>query len=158
MKNFGKISLSALTVAALASAALAASHGGELPASVKARQAHMSLNGFNIGVLAGMARGKVDYDAEAASAAAKNLAALAGMDQSRYWEPGTDSDSLAGTRALPAIWANPEDVASKAAALADATAALAGTAGDGLEALQAGLGPVGQACGACHKAYQLPKD
>ncbi len=158
MKKFGKISLSALTVAALASAALAASHGGELPAPVKARQAHMSLNGFNIGVLAGMARGKIDYDAATASGAAKNLAALASMDYSRYWEPGTDSDSLAGTRALPAIWANSDDVIAKATALATATTALAGTAGDGLEALQTGLGPVGQACGACHKAYQLPEN
>ncbi|AZQ69683.1 hypothetical protein EF888_11345 [Silicimonas algicola] len=38
--------------------------------------------------------------------------------------------------------------------LREATAALASVAGDGQEALAAGMGTVGQACGACHKAHR----
>lgn len=158
MKTFVKFSVAALAAGAVATAALAASHGGDLPASVKARKAQMALHGFNVGLLAGMAQGKIEYDAAAASAAASNLAALSKIDTTRYWEPGTDSDSLEGSRALPAIWQNLDDVVAKYDAFGEAATALAATAGDGLDALKAGLGPVGEACGACHKAYQLPNN
>ena len=58
--------VSVAAVAALAAPVVfAGSHGGDLPAAVKARQAHMSLNGHNIGVLVPMMRGDVEYDAEA---------------------------------------------------------------------------------------------
>jgi cytochrome c556 len=59
-----------------------------------------------------------------------------------------------GTAALPAIWEDGSDIGDKVQALEDATAALADTAGDGVEAIQAGMGAVGGACGACHKAYR----
>ena len=139
-------------------AAIAASHGGELPPGVKARQAHMQLYAHNVGILGGMARERTEYEAKAASAAAANLAALSKLDQMTYWTPGTDSDSLVGTRALPAIWENTPDVLEKAAALTSAAEALAATAGQGLGAVQEGMGAVGGACRACHKAYQLPDD
>lgn len=137
-----------------AGTAFAGGHTGN-PA-VKARKAHMQLYGHNLGILGGMARGNAEYNAEAASAAASNLAALAQLDQSTYWAPGTDSDALPGeSRALPALWENIPDAIEKGQALATAAMALSETAGDGLEAVQAGLGPVGRVCGQCHEAYQL---
>ena len=145
-------------IAGTATLALAGSHGGDLPASVKARKAHMQLYGYNIGVLAGMARGNMDYDAAMATTAASNIAALSSMDIARYWEEGTDSDTLVESRALPAIWENLDDVAAKNTALHEAATAAAASAGDGLEAVQAGVGAIGKACGACHEDYQLPKD
>lgn len=144
-----------LVIAAAGLAGPGAALAQDVPPAVKARQAHMSLYAHNIGILGGMARGNIDYDAAAASAAASNLAALAALDQSTYWPPGTDSDTLMESRALPAIWENLPDVIEKAGALRGATEALAATAGDGLDAVRAGLGPVGQACGACHESYQL---
>ena len=150
--------ISAVTVscALIAGTAFAGGHSGN-PA-VKARKAHMQLYQHNIGTLGGMARGNTEYNADAATAAARNLATLATLDQSGYWPPGTDSDTLGDeTAALPAIWEKFPAILENAQALASSSAALAETAGNGLEALQAGIGPVGGACGACHKAYQKPR-
>ncbi len=155
MSKFPKILIAATLAAAVSAPAFAESHSADLPPAVKARQAHMQLYAHNIGILAGMARGTAEYNAEAASAAASNIAALSSLNQSTYWAPGTDSDAVEGSRALPALWENIPDAIAKGEALTTAAAALAGTAGDGLEAVQAGLGPVGRACGACHEDYQL---
>ena len=125
--------------------------------AVEARKAHMDLYAFNLGLLGGMARGNIDYDADAASAAASNLATLTKLDQSRYWEPGTDSDTLVETRALPAIWENMADVGAKSAAMREAALAMQAAAGTDLASLQAAMGALGGACGDCHKAYRTPQ-
>ena len=147
-----------LVIAAAGIVAPVAAVAQDVPPAVKARQAHMQLYAHNLGILGGMARGNADYDAAAATAAASNLAALASLNQASYWAPGTDSDTIMETRALPAIWENIPDVLEKAAALQTATVALAAAAGDGLDAVRANLGPVGQACGACHESYQMPNN
>lgn len=136
--------------------AIAGGHGGN-PA-VKARKAHMQLYAHNLGILGGMAKGEVEYDADAASAAANNLAALTAFDQRSYWAPGTSTDELGEeTRALPAIWQEGSKAGEIGGQLAEAAAALAAVAGDGQAALGPAMGGVGGACGACHKAYQQPK-
>ena len=58
---------------------------------------------------------------------------------------------------MPELWDNMGDAQSKQTALIAATGTLAEVAGDGLDALRANLGPVGQACSACHKVYREPK-
>jgi cytochrome c556 len=86
---------------------------------------------------------------------AANLAALAAYDPSGLFAPGTSNADLPGeTRALPAIWENPEDVGAKFAAYAEAAQALAAVAGDGRAAMGGALGAVGQACQACHDDYR----
>lgn len=130
----------------------------DLPREVSARLNHMGLYGFNLGTLGGMARGNIEYDAAAASAAASNLHAMAMIDQSAYWTEGTSTADLSeGTRALPAIW---EDTAGFEEAKADmvtAAAAMQEVAGDGLEAVQANMEALGGACGACHEDYRQPE-
>lgn len=158
MNGLKTIAVAGAVLATVAMPAFAGGHGGDLPPAVKARQAHMSLYAFNIGTLAGMAKGEVEYNAEAASAAAGNLSALASLSQASYWAADTDSETVDGSRSLPALWANIPDAIAKSEAFSAAAASLAGTAGDGLEALQAGLGPVGKACGDCHKAYRKPNE
>ena len=138
----------------IATASFAGGHGGN-PA-VDARQAHMKLYGFNLGILGGMARGNAEYDAEMASAAAANMAALVKLNQSAYWPMGSDNASIEGTRALPALWENFGDVMKISGDFVAAAENLAAVAGNGLEALQGAIGPVGGACGACHKAYRAP--
>jgi cytochrome c556 len=152
MKTFVKAIVPALGAAAIATAAFAQD---DLPAPVKARKAHMQLYGYNVGILANMARGNTEYDAEAATAAAESLTTLSGMNHERYWAPGTDNESLEGTKALPAIWDNLPDVIEKTEALHEASISLAGTAGDRIEALQGGLKQVGGACGDCHEDYRV---
>jgi cytochrome c556 len=102
-----------------------------------------------------MAQEKAPYDAAAAKAAAEELAALAGQDWTPLFPAG--SSDGADNRALPAIWENLEDFMIKHKDLIAATAALAPVAGTDLASLKAGFGPVGAACGACHKDYRKPE-
>ena len=129
-----------------------------IEAAVKARKAQMTLYAFNLGLLGGMAKGKIDYDAEKAQAAASGIAAVASLDASRMWLPGTDNTAIENTRALPAIWADGSDVGVKAQEFSAAVAAMDAAAGQGLEALQGAMGGLGGACGSCHKAYRAPKN
>lgn len=138
----------------LAGAALAQS---AVDGAVKARKAHMQLYAFNLGTLGAMAKGEVDYDAERAAQAAGNLAALASISQAGYWPQGSAQGEVEGSRALPALWTSGDDVMAKAAAFNEAVTALAGAAGTDLASLQAAMGPVGQACGACHETYRAPE-
>ena len=154
MRSHLKITVAGLAAAAcVATAALAGGHAGN-PA-VKARQAHMQLYAFNLGILGAMAKGDAEYNADAAAGAANNMASLSGAYQMAYWTPGTDSDSVDTSKAAAAMWDNIEDAVAKGMALNEASVALAAVAGDSLEALQGAMGPVGAACGACHKAYRV---
>jgi cytochrome c556 len=159
MKRFTTLACSALFVLAAAGIATSGGHADKaIEAAVKARKAQMNLYSFNIGLLGGMAKGEVDYDAAAAKAAAGNLAALAAMDQSRFWPPGSDTEAFGeGTRALPKIWTADSKAGEIGGAFAQATANLSAVAGDGLDALRGAIGPVGKGCGDCHDGYRQPK-
>lgn len=152
-----------LTVVATAGAFIVASAafaGGHLTEdqqrAVDARQSHMGLYGFNLGPLGAMAQDKIPYDAEVAAAAAANLAALANMSHDAYWVEGTDG-SGDGIRAKAEIWTDMDGFKAEDMKLAAATTALAAVAGDGLDAMRAAFGPVGQSCGSCHEAYRAPR-
>lgn len=145
-----QLSLFAAT-AALSLGGIAFAHAEEdMHPAVVARHAHMQLLAHNIGVLGGMAQGKMDYDAEQAQAAANSLAAVAGLSQQGYWPEGTAE----GTRALPAIWDNMDDYMSKNDDLAMAAAAMADVAGTDLASLQGAMGNLGGTCSACHREYR----
>ena len=126
--------------------------------ATKARQAQMQLYAFNLGLLGGMAKGEVPYDATAASAAAGNLASLAQLDQSRLWPEGSDEMGVEGSKVMAELWQNMPDVMSKGADLVTAATAMEVAAGTDLANLQAAMGPLGGACGACHKAYRVPSN
>lgn len=136
--------------------ALAASHAGPHDGAIKARKAQMQLYAYNLGALGAMAKGEVEYTAEAASAAASNLAMLTKLDQSTMWPAESDSMSVDNSRALPDMWDNFPDVMAKGQALVTAAAAMETAAGQGLDELRAAMGAVGGACGGCHKVYRQP--
>lgn len=136
--------------------AVTAVNAQDVDAAIKARKAHMQLYGHHLGILGAMAKGETEYNAELAASVAGDLAKLTSMGQASYWVPGSDNASAEKTRLLPAAAQNGADVGAKAQDLAKAAAAMAETAGDSLEALQASMGPVGGSCGACHKAYRQP--
>lgn len=130
----------------------------QIAAGIKARQSQMQLHAFNLGVLGAMAKEEAPYDAAAASGAANNLVALASLSQAGYWLPGSDSDSVEGTRALPAIWAADSKVGEKAKDFVGAAMAMQSAAGTDLGALQAAMGAVGKSCGGCHESYRKPNE
>ena len=126
--------------------------------AVKARKATMQIYAFNMGQLAGMAKGKAPYDANKASIAATNLNLATMMKNGAMWPRGSDNAALGDkTRALPKIWEAGSGVGQKSKNLKTAVASLAKAAGKGQAALAAAFGPVGKACGGCHKAFRAPK-
>jgi cytochrome c556 len=158
MKKTVAAMVGTLGVVALAGTAIGGSHADKaVEAAMKARDAQMDLYAFNLGLLGDMAKGAVAYDADAAQAAASNLAALTALDQSRLWPEGSDEMSVE-TRAKVEIWDNMDDFMAKGDDLMKAAAAMADAAGNGVEAIQAQIGAVGGACGACHKAYRAPEN
>ena len=157
MTYFRHLTTGAILIAATTSAFAGGHSSTPEEAAMAARSAHMSLYSFNLGPLGEMVKGNLDYDAEVAAAAANNLAALASIDSSRYWLDGTDM-SVEGSRAKPEIWSDPTGYAAAEMALTEAATALAAVAGNDLDALKAGFGPVGEACGVCHKAYRGPRN
>jgi cytochrome c556 len=131
----------------------------DVPAEVRARQGLMQLNQLHAGTLFAMVQGKRDYDAEVAKTAAANIVLQASIDQRLLWPEGTDAEALPGaTRALPAIWQNYPDIEEKAKAWLAAAQSVEAVAGNGLEALQGAIGPLGGACKACHDDYRASRN
>ena len=130
----------------------------QIAAGIKARQSQMQLYAFNLGTLGAMAKQETAYDATAASSAADNLAALASLSQAGYWLPGSDSNSVEGSRALPAIWTADSKIGEEGKNFLDAVLAMQSAAGTDLASLQGAMGAVGKSCGSCHKSYRKPKE
>jgi cytochrome c556 len=80
------------------------------------------------------------------------------LEASLYWVPGSAQGEVEGSRALPAIWENPEEHQAQIAAFQEATAALQAAAGTDQASLQAALQGVGQVCGSCHEAFRAESE
>ena len=141
----------------LATTATAGAQEGPFAAALEARQGQFKLMGFNIGPLATMAQGRVPYDPAVAKTAADNIATIASLDQSRMWPAGSDNESIEGTRALPSIWADPEDFAAKLEGLRTAASAMQQAAGTDLNGLRGAVRELGAACSACHENHREPE-
>lgn len=138
-----------------ATAAHTDGHDNPFSAHIAARHGQMNLMAFNISTLGGMARGTIEYDAEAAQVAAGNLATLAMLNGRSMWPEGSDNGALGdATRALPAIWENGAEFGAAWGAYIAAVNAMNEAAGGGLEALQGAIGPLGAGCGGCHRAFR----
>ena len=124
---------------------------------VGARQGQFKLLAANIGPLAGMARGNIEYDAETAQRAADNIAAITSLHQDRLWPEGSDNDSIDTTRALPSIWTNNADFMAKFEDLRTAAQGMQAAAGTDLDALRGQLRSLGGACSARHEAHRQPE-
>lgn len=123
--------------------------------AIKARRGFMQIVEFNVGPLYGMAKGKIEYDAEAAATYANNLKAAAMMNNGAMWPEGSANEFYSGvTRALPSIWTTYPKVAEANQAWKDATNDLAEVAGNGLDALRSKLGAVGDSCKGCHDDFR----
>lgn len=149
----------ALFVLATALVAPVFAEDGPHDKAIKARQSMFQLYSFSMGILGGMAKEKIEYNADLAAEMAANLNAAANLGQSAFWPAGSDNGNPenAKTRALPAIWDTYPAITEKGDALKAAAAVLAENAGNGLEALQGAIGDVGQACKGCHDDFRAEK-
>ena len=149
----------AITVALLSTTGVVAQDKGPHDKAIKARQSLMQLYNFNLGILGDMAKGDVDYNAEAAQAAADNLLAAVSMNQGAMWPAGSDSENAANrkNRAKPVIWENFPKVAEAGKAAFTAATAMQGAAGNGLDSLKGAMGDVGKSCKGCHDDFRAER-
>ena len=131
---------------------------GHIDGAIKARKAVMQLRSFELGRLAAMAKGNVEYDAKTASVAANNLKVLSQLNAMAMWPQGSDNVAMPdATRALPNIWSEFPKVSEANKAYVMAVDNLAQTVGKDLASLQAGLGEVGKTCQGCHMPFRAKK-
>ncbi len=125
--------------------------------NIEARQGFFQMLSLNMGTLAGMAKGEIEYDEAAASTAATNIETLTHYTLPALFIPGSASGEVDDTAAKPDIWAKPEDFQAKFAGLGEAAAG----AGEAVKGGQGNVGPVvaklGAACKACHDNYREKK-
>ena len=120
---------------------------------VKQRQAAMTLQGKYFGPLAGMAQGKLPYDANIVQRNAGYLDVLDKMPWDGF-DPSTKSVT-AKTAALPAIWNEPAKFKEAQERLQSEVSRLVSVSKGGDEgAVKAQIGAVGKACGNCHENFR----
>jgi cytochrome c556 len=144
-------------VAALATAILAASFAGNSAAQakpeqlVKQRQSKMTLQGKYFGPLAGMAQGRVPYDAKVVQRNAEFLQALSRM----AWDGFDPSTKDVNSRALPAVFTDTAKFKQAADRLEQEASKLVAVSKSGDEsAVKAQIGAIGKACNGCHDSFQ----
>lgn len=149
-----KIFVTALVVAATMTggSAMAQEHKNQ----IKARQGQFWTLAINLGVLGSMAKGEVEYSAEAAQAAADSIKGVSMVNMATLFPEGSDNMMVDGTRAQPTIWEQNDDFLAKWAALGEAATNASANAGNGQEALGPILGALGGTCKACHEAHRAP--
>ena len=118
---------------------------------VAQRQAAMKLQGKYFGPLAGMAQGKVPYNASIVQRNAGFLGNLSRMP----WDGFDPSTKDVKSASLPAIFTDVAKFKNAADRLETETSKLYDMSRSGDEAsVKAQIGAVGKACGACHDTFQ----
>ena len=148
MKRSGLAAVAALVVGLSAGAAFAQQKPEVL---VKQRQSVMTLQGKYFGPMAGMAQGKVPYNADVVK---RNSAFLDNLSRMAWdgFEPSTKDVKSA---ALPAVYEQQPKFKEAAARLENEAHKLYEVAQHGDEAaVKAQIGAVGKACGGCHESFR----
>jgi cytochrome c556 len=118
---------------------------------VKQRQAAMTLQGKYFGPLAGMAQGKVPYNADTVAMNAAFLDALSRMP----WDGFAESTKDVKSAALPAVWSEGAKFKEAQENFQNAVQGLVKVSRGGDEATQkAAIGAVGKTCGGCHQNFR----
>lgn len=119
---------------------------------VKQRQAVMTLQGKYFGPMAGMAQGKLPYNADVVK---RNSAYLDNLSRMAWdtFDPSTKDVKPSG--ALPVIWEQADKFKEAASRLENEAHKLYQIAQSGDEAaVKAQIGAVGKSCGGCHNDFR----
>ena len=121
---------------------------------VKQRQAAMTLQGKYFGPLAGMAQGKVPYDAKVVARNASYLDVLDKMP----WDGFAPATKGVKSQALPVVFSNTAKFTDAQTRLETEISKLASVSKGGDEsAVKAQIGAVGKACAGCHDDFREKK-
>lgn len=150
------IALAATATAIIGAGAAVAQDNFRFP--LKARQGQMATLAVNLGILGGMAKGEMDYNAELAQTAADNIVAISSLNLMPLLPQGSDSDSIEGTRAKPSVWTDNADFLSEWENLGKQAIAMQEVASNGADAIGPAMGGLGKACQTCHESHQVPRN
>ena len=145
----------AILAAAFAIPTVALAADDPVSDTIAARQGYYKLLGANMGVLAGMAQGDIDYDSSSAQTAADNMVVLTTYDLGHLYMPGTSADDSDKSRALAKIWEDFAGVKEKGGAFVEAAMAMQAVAGAGKGEMAGALGALGGSCKGCHDTYRV---
>lgn len=148
-----KRSLSSILIAAatLATALPAAAQFAKPEDAIKYRKGAFTVMAAHFGRVAGMAQGKIPFDAKAAAQNAEVATFMSTLPFAGFGA-GTDKGE---TRAKPEIWAEMDKFNAGAKKMQDEMAKLnAAAKGGNLDAIKAAAGEVGKTCKGCHDEYR----
>ncbi len=151
-KTLRTTTLAVTAAAGLAFSIGAASHMVKEEPRQSYRQSYFTLVAMNFGPIGAMVKGEMPWDDAMLKTFADDLGALAAMDVSRAFTPGSEQGT---TRAKPGIWENPDDFRTKLGDMREALVGLQKAAASGdREAIAGAVGTAGKACKACHDEYK----
>ncbi|MEO5697641.1 MAG: cytochrome c [Burkholderiaceae bacterium] len=143
--------MSAAGVLGTALALPAAAQFAKTEDAIKYRKAAFTVMGRHFGIVAGMANGKIPFDAQAA---AQNAEIAATMSPLPYTGFVAGSD-LGDTRAEPKIWTEMDKFKDLARKMQDEMVKLNVAAKSGnLDTIKTAVGATGKSCKACHDTYR----
>ena len=149
MKRSGVAAMVAVLALGMGAGAVLAQQKPEV--QVKQRQAVMTLQGKYFGPMAGMAQGKVPYNADVVK---RNSAFLDNLSRMAWdgFDPATKDVKSA---ALPAVYEQQAKFKEAASRLENEAHKLYEVAQSGDEAaVKAQIGAVGKSCGGCHESFR----
>jgi cytochrome c556 len=119
--------------------------------AIKYRKAAFTVMAAHFGRVAGMANGKIPFDAKAAAENAEVATMVSKLPYAGF-VPGTDKGD---TKAEPKIWTEMDKFNAAATKMQDEMVKLNVAAkGGNLDAIKAAVGETGKSCKACHDNYR----
>ncbi|MBL0251690.1 MAG: cytochrome c [Burkholderiaceae bacterium] len=147
-----KIAGFVLSVAALAMATPAAAQFQKPEDAVKYRQSAFTIMGNHMGRVGAMVMGRVPFDAKAAQDSTRVLALVSTLPGQTFT---ANTESVQGSKALPAIWKEQDKFKAGYDKMVAEVAKLDAAAKTGnLDAIKTAFGDVGGTCKACHDSYR----
>jgi cytochrome c556 len=151
MKPFSRINLIVLALAGATVALPAAAQFQKPEDAIKYRKAAFTVMAAHFGRVAGMAAGKIPFDAAAAASNADTATTMSKLPFAGF----IDGTSAGETKAKPEIWTDRAKFDAAASKMQEEMAKLNVAAKSGnLDAIKAGVGATGKACKACHDDFR----
>ena len=148
---FRKIPMAAAGLLACAIALPAAAQFAKPEDAIKYRKAAFTVMARHFGIVAGMAAGKIPFDAKVAADNAEIATMVSKLPYAGFVEGSDKGD----TKAEPKIWAEMDKFRAAAGKMQEEMAKLNVAAkGGNLDAIKAAVGDTGKACKACHDNYR----
>ena len=119
--------------------------------AIKYRRAAFTVMSRHFGIVAGMANGKIPFDAKAAAENADTATTVSKLPYAGF----VDGSDKGDTKAEPKIWTEMDKFRAAASKMQDEMVKLNVAAkGGNIDTIKAAVGETGKACTACHDNYR----